>query len=68
MVNQIMLKSDLSTDKIQIQICDLNGIIRWSENLIDLKSVIDLSWLQQGIYLVKIKSNTKNQVQTIVKQ
>ena len=66
--DKLIVESDLSTDKTQIQICDLNGIVRWSENLFNLKNVIDLSWLQQGIYLVKIKSNTKNQVQTIVKQ
>lgn len=66
--DKLIVASDLPTDKTQIQIYDLNGIVRWSGNMIGLKSEIDLSWLQQGIYLVKIKSNTKNHVQTIVKQ
>ena len=66
--DKLIIESDLLTDKTRIQICDLNGIVRWSENLNGLKSEIDLSWLQQGIYFVKIKSNTKNHVQTIIKQ
>lgn len=68
MQNKLIIESDLLTDKTQIQICDLNGIICWSENLIGSKVEIDLSWMQKGIYFVKISSNTINFVQKIVKQ
>lgn len=65
--SKLIVESGEQMDNAQIHIFDLNGILRLSENLTDIRTEIDLSSLSKGIYVVKVGTETRMFVRRIIK-